>query len=263
MTSRHLNTEHILDDKSTAQARVQMQVVSQLELQLAKERDRLQAMMQHLHMNKQQNMAHSPMSGGAGDRVGSERGERMMRPESPKNPPPGLNEHVSAQSQSRGTNPLPCPSQLTVFPSAKKYCFGPQNPPNCHGVPVSANGRDPMCGPPNTHVGAPGGNGPLGKMPINPNLLLPGLSPSGLVSAAAAAAAAAAVGGRSPGMLQPPTPNMTGPVRRRVSDKASLPLTGGKIGVSLRSSASLIRIYSLFKYIFLISFTLRENLLRI
>lgn len=50
---RHLNTEHILDDRSTAQARVQMQVVSQLELQLQKERDRLQAMMHHLHMSKQ------------------------------------------------------------------------------------------------------------------------------------------------------------------------------------------------------------------
>lgn len=50
---RHLNTEHTLDDRSTAQARVQMQVVSQLELQLQKERDRLQAMMHHLHMSKQ------------------------------------------------------------------------------------------------------------------------------------------------------------------------------------------------------------------
>ncbi|XP_075218080.1 forkhead box transcription factor P [Lycorma delicatula] len=51
---KHLNKEHNLDDRSTAQARVQMQVVSQLELQLQKERDRLQAMMLHLHMSKQQ-----------------------------------------------------------------------------------------------------------------------------------------------------------------------------------------------------------------
>lgn len=51
--ARHLNTEHTLDDRSTAQARVQMQVVSQLELQLQKERDRLQAMMHHLHLSKQ------------------------------------------------------------------------------------------------------------------------------------------------------------------------------------------------------------------
>lgn len=47
---RHLNTEHTLDDRSTAQARVQMQVVNQLEIQLTKERDRLAAMMAHLHM---------------------------------------------------------------------------------------------------------------------------------------------------------------------------------------------------------------------
>uniref|UniRef100_A0A8C9JSN8 Forkhead box P4 n=1 Tax=Panthera tigris altaica TaxID=74533 RepID=A0A8C9JSN8_PANTA len=42
--------EHALDDRSTAQCRVQMQVVQQLEIQLAKESERLQAMMAHLHM---------------------------------------------------------------------------------------------------------------------------------------------------------------------------------------------------------------------
>ncbi|XP_061407631.1 forkhead box protein P1-like [Lethenteron reissneri] len=47
---RHLNNEHALDDRSTAQCRVQMQVVQQLEIQLEKERERLQAMMAHLHM---------------------------------------------------------------------------------------------------------------------------------------------------------------------------------------------------------------------
>lgn len=31
---RHINEEHQLDDKSTAQARVQMQVVSQLDIQV-------------------------------------------------------------------------------------------------------------------------------------------------------------------------------------------------------------------------------------
>lgn len=51
--SRHLNTEHCLDDRTTAQARVQMQVVSQLEIHLQKERDRLQAMMHHLYLAKQ------------------------------------------------------------------------------------------------------------------------------------------------------------------------------------------------------------------
>ncbi|XP_078098099.1 forkhead box protein P4 isoform X1 [Mustelus asterias] len=47
---KHLSNEHALDDRSTAQCRVQMQVVQQLEIQLSKESERLQAMMAHLHM---------------------------------------------------------------------------------------------------------------------------------------------------------------------------------------------------------------------
>ncbi|XP_010002594.1 PREDICTED: forkhead box protein P2 isoform X11 [Chaetura pelagica] len=47
---KHLNNEHALDDRSTAQCLLQMQVVQQLEIQLSKERERLQAMMTHLHM---------------------------------------------------------------------------------------------------------------------------------------------------------------------------------------------------------------------
>ncbi|KAK0148150.1 Forkhead box protein P2 [Merluccius polli] len=47
---KHLLIEHALDDRSTAQCRVQMQVVQQLDLQLSKERERLQAMMTHLHL---------------------------------------------------------------------------------------------------------------------------------------------------------------------------------------------------------------------
>ena len=40
---------HLLDDKSTAQTRVQLQIVNQLEVQLVKERQRLDAMMAHLY----------------------------------------------------------------------------------------------------------------------------------------------------------------------------------------------------------------------
>jgi forkhead box protein P len=42
-----------MDDCTTAQARIQMQVVFQLEIQLQKEKDRLQAMMHHLHLTKE------------------------------------------------------------------------------------------------------------------------------------------------------------------------------------------------------------------
>lgn len=57
---RHLNREHVLDDRSTAQTRVQMQVVAQLELQLQKERDRLQSMMDHLSRARQQQQQAPP-----------------------------------------------------------------------------------------------------------------------------------------------------------------------------------------------------------
>ncbi|KAH0548899.1 hypothetical protein KQX54_004097, partial [Cotesia glomerata] len=59
---KHMNTEHTLDDRSTAQARVQMQVVSQLEIQLQKERDILGAMMHHLHVAKQMSSPEPPKS---------------------------------------------------------------------------------------------------------------------------------------------------------------------------------------------------------
>lgn len=45
----HLRSHHGLDDRSTAQCRVQTQVVTYLEEQLKAERDRLSAMMTHLH----------------------------------------------------------------------------------------------------------------------------------------------------------------------------------------------------------------------
>ncbi|XP_037086304.1 forkhead box protein P1-like isoform X2 [Pollicipes pollicipes] len=50
---KHLNTEHRLDDRSTAHVRVQMQVVQQMETNLAKEKARLSAMMAHLHMTRE------------------------------------------------------------------------------------------------------------------------------------------------------------------------------------------------------------------
>ncbi|XP_017782192.1 PREDICTED: forkhead box protein P1 [Nicrophorus vespilloides] len=86
---KHLNTEHTLDDRSTAQARVQMQVVSQLELQLQKERDRLQAMMHHLHLSKQLGSP-EPMSESSGSIV------QKLPVTSVPQPPVSLSNLVSA-----------------------------------------------------------------------------------------------------------------------------------------------------------------------
>ncbi|KPJ19582.1 Forkhead box protein P1 [Papilio machaon] len=64
---KHLEAAHTLDDRSAAQARVQMQVVAQLELQLRRERDRLAAMMRHLHAARDTHhkMPHGSASEGA------------------------------------------------------------------------------------------------------------------------------------------------------------------------------------------------------
>lgn len=51
--TKHLNSIHRVDDKSTADLRVQKNVVSQLEVQLRKEKDILQAMLYHLDKSNQ------------------------------------------------------------------------------------------------------------------------------------------------------------------------------------------------------------------
>lgn len=56
----HMSSQHILDDKSTAQIRIQIHNVNQLELQLVKERQRLEAMMTHLYPAKEAKMSTNP-----------------------------------------------------------------------------------------------------------------------------------------------------------------------------------------------------------
>lgn len=51
--TKHLNSVHRVNDKSTADLRVQKNVVSQLEVQLRKEKDILQAMLYHLDKSNQ------------------------------------------------------------------------------------------------------------------------------------------------------------------------------------------------------------------
>lgn len=161
---KHLNTEHTLDDRSTAQARVQMQVVSQLELQLQKERDRLQAMMHHLHMSKQQ-----------------------ASPEPPKSEP---------TAETGNLNPL-------------------------H---QSSNGSSSLWGQSDLFQTGPS----LTKLSLSSVLLSqppPSLATSAVSQVAPVSMSALVSAVRSP-VLQPPTPNMAGPIRRRISDKSALSLAG-------------------------------------
>lgn len=124
-----------------------MQVVSQLELQLQKERDRLQAMMHHLHMSKQ-----------------------LCSPEP-----------IKGESGSQPNAPNPGAKLPGGLMAASQPQVGFVNSPVAASVPQ------------------------------------PPVSMSALVSAAV----------RSP-VLQSPTSNLAGPVRRRISDKSALSLAGGK-----------------------------------
>ncbi|XP_032691557.1 forkhead box protein P1 isoform X22 [Odontomachus brunneus] len=119
---KHLNTEHTLDDRSTAQARVQMQVVSQLEIQLQKERDRLGAMMHHLHMAKQMASPEPPKSSESS--TGSSLPKLNFSTALMSQPPPNFG--VSQVS----------PVSMSALVSAVRSPGGGQLPPSAGGAPM-------------------------------------------------------------------------------------------------------------------------------
>ena len=51
----HLAQTHVVDEKSTQQCKMQIELVESLEIRLAKERSRLQAMMSHLQLKVREN----------------------------------------------------------------------------------------------------------------------------------------------------------------------------------------------------------------
>ncbi|XP_011866059.1 PREDICTED: forkhead box protein P1 isoform X7 [Vollenhovia emeryi] len=119
---KHLNTEHTLDDRSTAQARVQMQVVSQLEIQLQKERDRLGAMMHHLHMAKQMASPEPPKSSESS--TGSNLPKLNFSTALMSQPPPNFG--VSQVS----------PVSMSALVSAVRSPAGGQLPPSVGSAPM-------------------------------------------------------------------------------------------------------------------------------
>ncbi|CAK9812692.1 Forkhead box protein P4 [Anthophora plagiata] len=169
---KHLNTEHTLDDRSTAQARVQMQVVSQLEIQLQKERDRLTAMMHHLHVAKQMASPEPPKSSESS--TGSSIPKLNLSTGLMNQPPPNFG--VSQVS----------PVSMSALVSAVRSPAGGQLPPSAGGAPM----------PPIPNMSNMSGMPPLPNMP-----------------------------GSMPTM--PAISSMTGPIRRRISDKSALSMAGG------------------------------------
>ncbi|KAM4734592.1 forkhead box protein P2-like [Anableps anableps] len=101
---KHMSSEHTLDDRSTAQCRVQMQVVQQLELQLCKERERLRVMMAHLHLPSLHTQ--SAKSDAAADLRGPQ-----LRPATLTNKEPSLRHQNSGQCTSRPLSIASSPPQ--------------------------------------------------------------------------------------------------------------------------------------------------------
>ncbi|XP_015126321.1 forkhead box protein P1 isoform X3 [Diachasma alloeum] len=144
---KHLNTEHTLDDRSTAQARVQLQVVTQLEIQLQKERDILAAMMHHLHVAKQIASPEPPKSlesspGSSLPKLGLSSGLMSQ-------PPPNFSvSQVSTVSMSALVSAVRSPAGGQLPPSG-----GPMPPmPNMTNLP----GMPPMPNMPGSITSIPG-----------------------------------------------------------------------------------------------------------
>lgn len=196
---KHIGSEHVLDDKSTAQARVQMQIVSQLELQLQKERERLQAMMAHLHLTKEADLK-SGKSLNEEVRSTSKSGDPMR-----SNSPIQGNDR---QKVARGLISEEC-NDWGTWKIHFFYFLGTQSasPPKLPKPPCPSMG-----------LGAYGFPSPMTSLANNHM----GIHPTPLSALTAAA--------RNPTMpgLQPPMSTMGGPIRRRLSDKIHLPVPNGE-----------------------------------
>ncbi|XP_011063327.1 PREDICTED: forkhead box protein P1 [Acromyrmex echinatior] len=136
---KHLNTEHTLDDRSTAQARVQMQVVSQLEIQLQKERDRLGAMMHHLHMAKQMASPEPPKSSESS--TGSNLPKLNFSTALMSQPPPNFGvSQVSPVSMSALVSAVRSPASAQLPPSVGSAPMPPlPTIPNMSSLPPMPN----------------------------------------------------------------------------------------------------------------------------
>jgi hypothetical protein len=208
---KHVGHEHVLDDKSTAQARVQMQIVAQLEHSLGKERDRLQAMMAHLHLTKEAN-------------------SNKLNESTQHRKPSSILDRNNERSQSEGppshsiSPPPPVSSMDTNRPKSPNLKMRP--PP----VPPAMSGQPPpgslaaMQQAVSAAAAAAGGFGHLPSLAGHPSMGLPGTPLSALHAAARGQAVAAAA---AAGLTHPPT-SISNHMRRRMVDKVPpIPMSNG------------------------------------
>ena len=182
-----------------------MQIVAQLEHSLSKERERLQAMMAHLHMTKDGSKADSVLrSKPILDR--NERSQSEGPPSHPISPP------VSSVDRPKS------PSPLKMRPPPVPPLTGSGGPPGTLAAMQQAV---------SAAAAAAGGFGHLPNFSSHANIGLPPTPLSALTAAARGSAAAAAAAAAAAGLTHPPT-SMANHIRRRMAEKAPpLPMSNG------------------------------------
>jgi hypothetical protein len=207
---KHVTTEHVLDDKSTAQARVQMQIVSQLELQLQKERERLQAMMAHLHLTKEADLKNAALA----ERASKNDHHGAGTP----SPIPMINELSKVRVQ---FSHLLYQVHQNSFPALQSPLPKMPKHPPCPSLGSIPGGLGGLHGFGSHLPPLPGGLGGLGGGGVHP-------TPLSALTAAARSGPGLGLGGGPGGLPHLPPTSMGGPIRRRISDKAPLPMTNGE-----------------------------------
>ncbi|XP_078384642.1 uncharacterized protein LOC144667125 isoform X2 [Oculina patagonica] len=138
----HLNTDHALDERSTAQARVQMQVVMHLEFQMNKERERLSAMMNHLHTPKV--AQHTPNTN-----PDLEDEEHQHVPHSQAQPLLHVAPAPPPHPHMPSLEDIPPAQQSPTLQSRQEVPMSPESPPPTMGSPCR---KHPITPPPNITV---------------------------------------------------------------------------------------------------------------
>ncbi|CAB4057736.1 Forkhead box protein P1-B,Forkhead box protein P4,Forkhead box protein P2,Forkhead box protein P1 [Lepeophtheirus salmonis] len=194
---KHISSDHILDDKSTAQARVQMQIVSQLELQLQKERERLQAMMAHLHLSKEVDL--KSHNHGVNNSVNNGHNNCVS--------------NISGSVNSLSSKSGPPPSSAVALNNGKRenQSKTPPKSSNTKSSSSSSSNNNP------NSLSAAFPSGPYPSLSLRDGVSHP--NPLSALSVAA----------RSPSLPTSAVTSMTansisGPIRRRISDKAPIPM---------------------------------------
>ena len=185
-----------------------MQIVAQLEHSLSKERERLQAMMAHLHLTKDSAKSASKTP----NLINPDRNNQIERSQS-EGPP---SHSVSPPVSNNENNLRPKSPPLKMRPPPVPPMTGP--PPGSLAAMQQAV---------SAAAAAAGGFGHLPNFNSHGNIGLPPTPLSALTAAARGSAAAAAAAAAAAGLTHPPS-SMANHIRRRMTEKAPpLPMSNG------------------------------------